>query len=263
MCRQEERVVVRSFCIRVSSSGVEAETFLRRRPFFVAGPHYTTDHLLRGVEDRFLNRHTDAMPITVTVRRFKRNPLDVPRIMRTVYHAQMEYALAISEHYLDTMRTFSTEHGDHSAAPKIISSSSGGRVINIYVRGGWASIYENLDTGFMRKVAMMPGYVPKTAPGVVTSKPGGITGGGPKVGRRLIEPRPVVARRFTEEIAKIARAGQVIGMEMTLSQYVAEELRRLFVSVGVKKTIGVGRWRMSEKHPSYKRENVVGGKANG
>ena len=187
------------------------------------------------------------MPIKVTVRRFRRNPLDVNRILRTVFRAQGEFADAIAEHYLDTMRDFSTDHGDHSATPKIVRNDSSGRTINIYVRGGWAAIYRNLDIGFERHVTMPSDYIAKTTPGVLSSRPGG-TKGNFRVGRRLLQPRAVVARRFTEQIAELARSGQVIGIDRTLGQYISAQLRLLFQDVGVSKTVGTGRWRLSEKH---------------
>ena len=142
----------------------------------------------------------------------KTNVLDVDTLRKRMEKAQMAYADRVSELYLETMETWSGEHGSPDASPEWLQYGKRARRINIYVRGGYREIYVLLDHGYMRKFAMERDFKPKTHPGIIGSTPGkgGVArskkSGAPRV---LSMPRQVVARRFTETITQIVENGEL------------------------------------------------------
>lgn len=138
----------------------------------------------------------------VKIKRRKNNPFDVNALRRVVDEAQRVYSTDVVGMYEDTVSTW---EDPPQFGPEYTEYSDRRRVLNIYIRGGGRRIYMWLETGFTRKVPMVPGYKTKTSPGIIGSRPGGgIVGRG-----RLKTPVPVPARRFTEMIAQAMRSGMV------------------------------------------------------
>lgn len=138
----------------------------------------------------------------VYVRRFIGNPLSLDRIRSTVLQAVLEYARDVEAEYLDTVRTFDAPLSAEPIADKL---DDGHYRVNIYVRGPKEDVenYMRLERGFERHVPVVPGYTPKTRPGII----GSFEGGG-VIGRGVLkQPVKVEAREFTKTIAANIRDG--------------------------------------------------------
>ncbi len=139
----------------------------------------------------------------VKIKRRKNNPFDVDALRRVVQKAQENYALEVQSLYESTVESWEEPP---QFGPLYTEFADKRKVLNIYIRSGGRQIYMWLETGFTRKVPMVPGYQTKTTPGIIGSRPGG-----GMVGRgKLKTPVPVPARRFTAMIAEAVRNGWMV-----------------------------------------------------
>lgn len=173
--------------------------------------------------------------ISVSIRRFKsKRPLD-PTVIRSVAtDAQTEYARMVEDMYLDTVSDW--EGATVNSASPRMTASDRRRTVNVYIRGDIRRVYLFLEKGFIRRLPIVPGYQPKTRPGVI-----GMGGGGSGgiVGRgRLKEPVQVEGRRFTETIAEQVRSGNVpLGR---YAEFIRSRLRAHLRDVSGVQTTGQG-----------------------
>lgn len=134
--------------------------------------------------------------VRLRVRKYRKDVFDPGAIVAAMEGAATHYAPAVEQMYLNVVKDWSTEHGEHIAIPMLKTSPSRTR-INIYFRGPFAYIFALQDMGYTRKISIVGGY----------GRPKFGKHGTLATGRLLRNPVPMPAKRYTERIANSIRSG--------------------------------------------------------